>query len=117
MLQSPRITRDEKDVSAVDALIENWNNPFEGSQDLASISTAKETPEGVSYDFINGFDFGEQEWIGDSRRKGLKAPHQEKRFHDPIKLQKLKTFTPLSNKKAVTTQGRTMILKADRDLF
>jgi len=34
--------KDEKQVVAVEALIESWNNPFVGNQDLNSISTAKE---------------------------------------------------------------------------
>ena len=34
-----------------------------------------------------------------------------------MKLNKLKTFSSLSQKKKVSTDGRTMVLKADRSLF
>jgi len=34
-----------------------------------------------------------------------------------VKLKKLNTFTSLNKKKAVSTQGRAMMLKADRSLF
>jgi len=38
---------DEKQVLAVEALIESWINPFVGNQDLNSISTAKEAPADI----------------------------------------------------------------------
>ena len=40
-MQSPRMPKDKKQVLAVEALIESWNNPFVGNQDLNGISTAK----------------------------------------------------------------------------
>jgi len=43
-MQSPRIPKDEEQVLAVEALIESWNNPFVGNQDLSDISTAKDAP-------------------------------------------------------------------------
>ena len=43
-MQSPRIPKDEEQVLAVEALIESWNNPFAGNQDLSGISTAKDAP-------------------------------------------------------------------------
>ena len=33
-MQSPRMPKDEKQVLAVEALIESWDNPFVGNQDL-----------------------------------------------------------------------------------
>jgi len=50
-----------------------------------------------------------------SRRKGFKAPLPRRR--SSVKLKKLKMFTSLSKKKNVSTQRRTIILKADRSLF
>ena len=46
-MQSPRMPKHEKQVLAVEALIESWNNPFVGNQDLNSISTAKEVPADI----------------------------------------------------------------------
>jgi len=52
-MQSPRKPKDEKQVLAVEALIESWSNPFVGNQDLNSISTAKEAPADMSYDLLH----------------------------------------------------------------
>jgi len=40
-----------------------------------------------------------------------------KRSHDPMKMNKLKTFSNLCKKKHVKMSGRCVILKADRALF
>ena len=42
---APRIAKDEKAVSAVQNLIDSWNNPFTENQNVVSISTAKEVPD------------------------------------------------------------------------
>ena len=115
-MQSPRMAKDEKDVSAVEAIIESWNNPFFGTQNITSISTAKEAPADVSCDLMNAYEIGEKEFQHFKEERLENSP-PKKKFHDPMKLKKLKTFTSLTKKKAVTTQGRTMILKADRSLF
>ena len=52
-MQSPRMPKDEEQVLTVEALIESWNNPFVGNQDLNSISTAKDTPVDMSYDLLH----------------------------------------------------------------
>ena len=55
-MQSPGIPKDENQVLAVEALIESWNNPFVGNQDLNSISTAKEAPADISYDLLHAYE-------------------------------------------------------------
>ena len=40
-----------------------------------------------------------------------------KKFYDPITTNKLKTFSNLCKKKEVKSNGRVIILKADRSLF
>ena len=55
-----RKVKDEKAVTAVDSLIENWNNPFRESKQLVSISTATEAPEDVTQDLIKAREIGEQ---------------------------------------------------------
>ena len=42
---------------------------------------------------------------------------QVKKFHDPLKTNKLKTFSDMNKKKQVKTNERSIILKADRSLF
>jgi len=52
-MESPRMPKDKKQVLAVEALVDSWNNPFLGNQDLNSISTAKEAPADISYDLLH----------------------------------------------------------------
>jgi len=42
---------------------------------------------------------------------------QIRKFHDPLKTNKLKTFSDMNNKKHLQTNSRLIILKADRSLF
>jgi len=42
---------------------------------------------------------------------------QIRQFHDPLKTNKLKTFSDMNKKKQVQTNDRSIILKADRSLF
>ena len=41
----------------------------------------------------------------------------EKKFHDPIKTQRLRTFKDMNKKQVVKASGKEVILKADRSLF
>ena len=45
--------KDEEQVLAVEALVESWNNPFVGNQNLNSISTAKDAPVDTPYDLLH----------------------------------------------------------------
>ena len=60
-MQSPRMPKDEKQVLAVEAVIESWNNPFVGNQDLNSISTAEEAPADISYDLLHACEIWKNE--------------------------------------------------------
>ena len=51
------------------------------------------------------------------KEERLETKTPKKKFHNKMKLNKLKTFSFLTKKNKVTTDGRTMILKADRSLF
>ena len=51
------------------------------------------------------------------KEERLDSNPPKKKFHDPLKLKKLKTFSSLSKKKTVEAKGRAVILKADRSLF
>ena len=111
-----RQVKDEKAVTAVESLIESWNNPFIESKQLVSISTATEAPEDVPQDLIKAREIGEQAYQ-QFREERIEAFKPKKKIHDPMKLTRLQTFPALSKKRKVTVDGRTMILKADRSLF
>ena len=115
-LQRTRIKKDEQAVSAVVELIRGWTNPFSENQDLVSISTAKATPKDVTTDLMKAHEIGEKCYETFKEERLQKIP-QVKKFHDPLKANKLKTFSYLGKKKQVTSGGRTVVLKADRSLF
>ena len=81
-----------------------------------SLSTAKQAPEDVTRDLLNARKVGEEAYQVFKEQRLESSPPQKK-FHDTMKLNKLKTFSSLSQKKKVSTDGRTMVLKADRSLF
>ena len=80
-----------------------------------SLFTAKQAPEDVTRDLLNARKVGEEAYQVFKEQHLESSPPQNK-FH-AMKLNKLKTFSSLSQKKKVSTDGRTMVLKADRSLF
>ena len=58
-LHEPRIEKDEKSVAPVQSLIESWNNPFDQSQELSSISTAQKVLLDVANDLVRARQVGE----------------------------------------------------------
>ena len=72
-LQAPRIAKDEKAVSAVQNLIDSWNNPFAENQNVVSISTAKEAPDDVRRDLLSRLV---RRNTRNSRKNGSKALHK-----------------------------------------
>ena len=115
-LQAPRIAKDEKAVLAVHNLIDSWNNPFAENQNVVSISTAKEAPDDVRRDLLQAQSIGEEEYQK-FKKERLESTPPKVKFHDPLKLKKLKTFSSLTKQKIIKTTGRAVILKADRTLF
>lgn len=113
-LQAPRITKDEEAVSVVQNLIDSWNNPFAGDQNVVSISTTKEAHDDVRRDLLQSI--GKEEYQKFKREWCESTPPKVK-FHDPLKLKKLQTFSSLSKQKKIKTTGRAAILKADRTFF
>ena len=51
------------------------------------------------------------------KKERLETSPPKKKFHDALKLQKLKTFSSLSKKKTIDAKGRAIILRADRSLI
>ena len=84
---------------------------FAEHQDLISISTAKAAPRDIATDLMKAFEIGEQSYAT------FKDEKRKKKFHDPMKMRKLKTFSNKCKKKEVKSNGRAIILKADRSLF
>jgi len=115
-LQNMWIRKDEDDVSAVVSLLQGWINPFSENQELISISTAKAAPCDLASDLKRAFDLGKQNYESFMSER-LESDPPVKRFHDKMKMNKLKSFTNLCKKKEVKSNGRTVILKADRSLF
>jgi len=115
-LHQPRIIKDEETVSTVVNLIQAWVNPFSEKQDLISISTAKSAHRDIFSDLMKACDIGEQSYATFKNERLEKDP-PVKQFHDPMKTNKLKTFTNMCKKKVVKTSGKEIILKTDRSLF
>ena len=84
-MQSPRMRKDEEQVLAVEALIESWNNPFVGNQDLNRISTAKDAPVDMPYDLLHSCRAWEQKFL-QFKEERLQSSPPKKRFYDPVKL-------------------------------
>ena len=107
-LQLPRI---QKDVNAVVGLIKDWVNPFAEKQDLVSILTAKVAPRDIVFDLMNAREIRENNsavfWY---ERQESEPPL--KKFHNPMKMNKLKTFSNMCKKTEVKSSGRVTILKA-----
>ena len=115
-LHEPRIEKDEKSVASVQSLIESWNNPFDQSQELSSISTAQKVPLDVANDLMRARQVGEKAYQ-QFKTERIESLTPKTKFHDPLKLNKLKTFSSLAKQKTVNSNGRALILKADRSLF
>jgi len=115
-LQSPRIKKDELAVSSIVDPIQGCVNPFSESQELISISTAKKAPREIATDLKTAHGVGERCYAKFKEERMEKTP-QTRKFHDPLKTNKLKTFSDMNKKKQVQTNDRSIILKADRSLF
>lgn len=72
-------------------MTEGWNNPFAESEELVSLSTAKQAPEDVTRDLLNAWQVGEEAYQ-EFREQQLESSPPQKKFHDIIKLNKPKTF-------------------------
>ena len=115
-LQPSRFQKDEGAVSAIVSLICQWVNPFAETLDLVSISTAKAVPKGIVADLMKAHEIGQQ-CYATFKVERLETDPPAKKFHDPIKTNKLKTFSDMCKKREAKSNGRAVILKADRSLF
>ena len=96
---------------------DNWINPFGGSEDLVSLSTAVAAPKEITDDLLMAKQRGQVAYkkIRDER---LEKDPADVKFHDPLLKHKLKTFADLGKKKKhIKGTGKKIILKADCKLF
>ena len=103
-------------MSALVSLICAWGNPFSERLGLKTISTAISAPRDIASDLIKACDIGEKNYET-FKMERLENDPPEKPFHNPLKNNKLKTFTNMCKKKVFKTNGKNIILKADRSLF
>ena len=115
-LQEPRIQKDEKAVRDVVSLIQGWTNLFAEEREIKSISNAKIATKEVAIDLKRAKEICEKAYNAFVKER-LEQDPPEKKFHDPIKTQRLKTFKDMSKKQVVKASGKEVILKADRTLF
>ena len=95
---STRKRTDEQAVTTIESLIEGWNNPFTDRKELVSLSTAKQAPQDVTRDLLNAQKVGKGAYQVFTEQRLESSPPQKK-FHDTIKLNKLKPFLPLVRRK------------------
>ena len=81
-----------------------------------SISTARKAPREVASYLIKAHDIGQQCYL-DFKDQHLEKDPPEKKFHDPIVLNKLKFLSNLCIRMQVKSSGRVAILKAYRSMF
>lgn len=115
-LESSRIRKDEVDVQSLVDLMENeWINPFSGDPtELISLSTGTAAPSDVASDLLTA------KQIGDTAYKHFQENRIESRkkaFHDPLRKQKLKTFSDVNKARVVKGTNKDAILKSDHKLF
>ena len=115
-LQQSRVKKDEDAVSSLITLIKSWVNPFAMANPLISISTARAVPPNIAKDLENAWEVGDKCYTN-FKIERLESNSAIKKFHDPLKLNKLKTFSNLTKRKACKSNGRAVILQADRAFF
>ena len=86
------------------------------SQFLISISTAKKVPREIVTDLKTAHAVGERCYTKFKEEK-IEKTLEIRKFHEPLKTNKLKTCNDMNKKKQVETKDRSIILKADRSLF
>ena len=114
-LQKPIIEKDEKNVSAIVELFDNWINSFEENE-LVCISTATTATADIMEDLLNAHNTGKKTYEQFNFDRLQSNPPWLK-FHDPLSKNKLKTFSNLVKKKKAISNGKAVTLKTDMSLF
>ena len=95
-------------------VVSNWTNPFEPSEELASLSSGCVVTETIKSDLLAAKNKGTE---------GLTAFVEDRLlcdsvgFFDPLPKLRLGTFRDAQKKTTVSKKGRKGILRKDRNLF
>ena len=109
-----RIKRDEEDVQKVMEVVSNWTNPFEPSEELASLSFGCVVTETIKSNLLA---------TKEKRTEALTAFVEDRLlsdsvgFFDPLPKLRLGTFHDAQKKTTISKEGRAVILRTDRSLF
>ena len=116
-LEPSRIQKDEKDIqSLVDIMENSWRNPFDGPEDLMSLSTGKVATTEVQKDLLNAREQGELAFTK-FKQERMQAGEASTKFHDRLPKLKLKTFSDTQRSQKLRTPNKEVVLKADNKLF
>ena len=113
-LQEKRKIFDENYVKSCYETISLWNNPFQKSESIASLSSGINANKKVENDLLRA------EHEGKMRLKEFAASRIECNdigFHDPIKKLKLFTFESLMQTSVVKVKGIEVAIRSDRKTF
>ena len=110
-LKPCRIEKDERTIQATVNLLENnWTYPSDDrNTELISLSSDTVPSESICNDLTKAQEIGEHAFqIFVTER--LERNHPSKKFTDPIRKQKLKSFSSMTNtKRTMTVSGRETI--------
>lgn len=109
-----RLRQDEEDVRKVLEVVSNWNNPFDESDELISISTGCVASNSMKDDLLGAKQKGKDAYTTFVQERLLS---NSTGFHDTLSKLKLGTFSDSQKKTLLAKEGKTVILKADRNLF
>ena len=114
-----RIEEDERIIQAIVDLQENnWANPSDNrNTELVSLSSGAVPSESICNDLTKAQEIGKHAFqMFVSER--LERNHPSRKFTDPIRKQKLKSFSSMTkNKRTVTISVRETILRVNCNLF
>ena len=105
--------QDEEDVLGLVSQFKKYN-VFRHTTDLVAVSTGDVASAEIKEDLLEAEETGKaaiKEFVNDRLVK------KDVKFHDRIKLQKLKTFETLYSVPVIIDNSKTISMKADRDLL
>ena len=118
-LKPSRIEKDERSIQAIVNLLENnWANPSDNrNTELVHLSSGAVPSESICNDLTKTQEIGEHafqmfvtEW--------LERNHPSRKFTNPIRKQKLNSFSSMTKtKRTATVSGRETVLRVNCNLF
>lgn len=115
------VQRSERDVQAVMALLQSWQNPFGSSDVLLNIASGVAARKEVEKDLLSAGEQGERALEGfiNCRLKTLDPEDGQASigFFDTLHKMKLRTFGAMMKESSVKVNKTKVVLKADRNLF